>query len=135
MNLDIKNILRNFERRGGYELLDCLLRLAILVLLVVVLFQRGCESTDDYVGKDIINKRKQVEKELDILIEMTKDIENSQLKMDSLQSSIYKELTNFEKLLTENIYETDSTLIIIRNTPLDSILSGIPEYSGDNGGL
>jgi hypothetical protein len=135
MNLDIKNILRNFERRGGYKLLDCLLRLAILVLLVVVLFQRGCESSDDYVGKDIINKRKQVEKELDILIEMTKDIENSQLKMDSLQSSIYKELTNFEKLLTENIYETDSTLIIIRNTPLDSILSGIPEYSGDNGGL
>ena len=54
--------------------------------------------------------------------------------MDSLQISIYNELTNFENLLTENIYETDSTLIIIRNTPLDSILSGTLNI-GDNGGL
>jgi len=103
--------------------------------LIGILFTKGCNSKDSYIDQDIINKRKKVEQELDALLEMTKDIKSSQSKMDSLQISIYNELTNFENLLTENIYETDSTLIIIRNTPLDSILSGIPEYSGDNGGL
>ena len=135
MNLDIKNILRNFKERGGYQVLDLLLRVSILLILIGILSTKGCNSKDSYIDQDIINKRKKVEKELDALLEMTEDIKNSQSKMDSLQISIYTELTNFENLLTENIYETDSTLIIIRNTPLDSILSGIPEYSGDNGGL
>jgi len=135
MNFDIKEILRKFDERGGYAIMDCLLRLSILCILIGILFTKGCNSKDSYIDQDIINKRKEVEKELDALLEMTKNIKNSQSKMDSLQISIYNELTNFENLLTENIYETDSTLIIIRNTPLDSILSGIPEYSGDNGGL
>tara|TARA_R100000734_G_C3317618_1_gene110942 strand:- start:2951 stop:3358 length:408 start_codon:yes stop_codon:yes gene_type:complete len=135
MNLDIKNILRNFKERGGYQVLDFLLRVSILLILIGILLTKGCNFKDSYIDQDIINKRKKVEKELDALLEMTEDIKSSQSKMDSLQISIYTELTNFENLLTENIYETDSTLIIIRNTPLDSILSGIPEYSGDNGGL
>jgi alpha-N-acetylglucosamine transferase len=135
MNLDIKNILRNFKERGGHQILDLLLRVSILLILIGILLTKGCNSKDSYIDQDIINKRKKVEKELDALLEMTEDIKSSQSKMDSLQISIYNELTNFENLLTENIYETDSTLIIIRNTPLDSILSGIPEYSGDNGGL
>ncbi len=135
MNLDINNILRNFKERGGYQVLDLLLRVSILLILIGILLTKGCNSKDSYIDQDIINKRKKVEKELDALLEMTEDIKSSQSKMDSLQISIYNELTNFENLLTENIYETDSTLIIIRNTPLDSILSGIPEYSGDNGGL
>ena len=135
MNLDINNILRNFKERGGHQILDLLLRVSILLILIGILLTKGCNSKDSYIDQDIINKRKKVEKELDALLEMTEDIKSSQSKMDSLQISIYNELTNFENLLTENIYETDSTLIIIRNTPLDSILSGIPEYSGDNGGL
>jgi hypothetical protein len=135
MNLDIKNILRKFEERGGAKILDFLLRLSILCILIGILFTKGCNSKDSYIDQDIINKRNKVEKELDALLEMTKDIKSSQSKMDSLQISIYTELTNFENLLTENIYETDSTLIIIRNTSVDSILSGIPEYSGDSGGL
>ena len=135
MNFDIKEILRKFDERGGYAIMDFLLRVLILIILVGILSTKGCNSKDGYIDQDIINKRKKVEKELDALLEMTNDIKSSQSKMDSLQLSIYNELTNFENLLTENIYETDSTLIIIRNTPLDSILSGIPEYSGDNGGL
>ena len=135
MNFDIKEILRKFDERGGYAIMDFLLRVLILIILVGILSTKGCNSKDSYIDQDIINKRKKVEKELDALLEMTNDIKSSQSKMDSLQLSIYNELTNFENLLTENIYETDSTLIIIRNTPLDSILSGIPEYSGDNGGL
>jgi len=135
MNLDIKNILRKFEERGGNKILDFLLRLSILCILIGILFTKGCNSKDSYIDKDIINKRKKVEKELDALLEMTKDIKSSQSKMDSLQVNIYNELNNFENLLTKNIYETDSTLIIIRNTSVDSILSGIPEYSGDSGGL
>jgi hypothetical protein len=135
MNFDIKEILRKFDERGGYAIMDFLLRVLILIILVGILSIKGCNSKDGYIDQDIINKRRKVEKELDALLEMTNDIKSSQSKMDSLQLSIYNELTNFENLLTENIYETDSTLIIIRNTPLDSILSGIPEYSGDNGGL
>ena len=135
MNFDIKEILRKFDERGGYAIMDFLLRVLILIILVGILSIKGCNSKDGYIDQDIINKRRKVEKELDALLEMTNDIKSSQSKMDSLQLSIYNELTKFENLLTENIYETDSTLIIIRNTPLDSILSGIPEYSGDNGGL
>ena len=58
-----------------------------------------------------------------------------QVKLDSLQLNIYSELNQFENLLTRNIYETDSTLIIIRNTDIDSLLSNIPEYRGGDGGL
>ena len=133
MNFDIKDILRKFEDRGVGKLLDFLLRTTILIILIVILSTKSCNSEVGY--QEIIRKKEKVEEQLDALLKSTKDIEKIQVKLDSLQSNIYSELNEFENLLTRNIYETDSTLIIIRNTDIDSLLSDIPEYRGGDGGL
>ena len=135
MNFDIKDILRKFEDRGVGKLLDFLLRTTILIILIVILSTKSCNSEVGYLDQEIIKKKEQVEEQLDALLKSTKDIEKIQVKLDSLQSNIYSELNEFENLLTRNIYETDSTLIIIRNTDIDSLLSDIPEYRGGDGGL
>ena len=127
MNFDIKDILG--------KLLDFLLRTAILTILIVILSARSCNSEVSYLDQEIIKKKEKVEEQLDALLKSTKDIEKMQVKLDSLQLNIYSELNQFENLLTRNIYETDSTLIIIRNTDIDSLLSNIPEYRGGDGGL
>ncbi len=135
MNFDIKDILRKFEDRGVGKILDFLLRTTILIILIVILSTRSCNSEVSYLDQEIIRKKEKVEEQLDALLKSTKDIEKIQVKLDSLQSNIYSELNEFENLLTRNIYETDSTLIIIRNTDIDSLLSDIPEYRGGDGGL
>lgn len=135
MNFDIKDILRKFEDRGVGKLLDFLLRTTILIILIVILSTKSCNSEVGYLDQEIIKKKEKVEEQLDALLKSTKDIEKIQVKLDSLQSNIYSELNEFENLLTRNIYETDSTLIIIRNTDIDSLLSDIPEYRGGDGGL
>jgi len=135
MNFDIKDILRKFEDRGVGKLLDFLLRTTILIILIVILSTKSCNSEVSYLDQEIIKKKEKVEEQLDALLKSTKDIEKIQVKLDSLQSNIYSELNEFENLLTRNIYETDSTLIIIRNTDIDSLLSDIPEYRGGDGGL
>ena len=135
MNFDIKDILLKLEARGLGKLLDFLLRTAILTMLIVILSARSCNSEVSYLDQEIIKKKEKVEEQLDALLKSTKDIEKMQVKLDSLQLNIYSELNQFENLLTRNIYETDSTLIIIRNTDIDSLLSNIPEYRGGDGGL
>lgn len=135
MNFDIKDILRKFEDRGVGKILDFLLRTTILIILIVILSTKSCNSEVGYLDQEIIKKKEKVEEQLDALLKSTKDIEKIQVKLDSLQSNIYSELNEFENLLTRNIYETDSTLIIIRNTDIDSLLSDIPEYRGGDGGL
>jgi hypothetical protein len=135
MNFDIKDILLKLEARGLGKLLDFLLRTAILTILIVILSARSCNSEVSYLDQEIIKKKEKVEEQLDALLKSTKDIEKMQVKLDSLQLNIYSELNQFENLLTRNIYETDSTLIIIRNTDIDSLLSNIPEYRGGDGGL
>mgnify|MGYP003146688353 FL=1 len=135
MNFDIKDILLKLEARGLGKLLDFLLRTAILTILIVILSARSCNSEVSYLDQEIIKKKEKVEEQLDALLKSTKDVEKLQVKLDSLQSNIYSELNQFENLLTRNIYETDSTLIIIRNTDIDSLLSNIPEYRGGDGGL
>jgi len=135
MNFDIKHILLKLESRGVGKILDFLLRTTILIILIVILSTRSCNSEVSYLDQEIIKKKEKVEEQLDALLKSTKDIEKIQVKLDSLQSNIYSELNEFENLLTRNIYETDSTLIIIRNTDIDSLLSDIPEYRGGDGGL
>jgi predicted PurR-regulated permease PerM len=135
MNFDIKHILLKLESRGVGKILDFLLRTTILIILIVILSTRSCNSEVSYLDQEIIRKKEKVEEQLDALLKSTKDIEKIQVKLDSLQSNIYSELNEFENLLTRNIYETDSTLIIIRNTDIDSLLSDIPEYRGGDGGL
>ena len=135
MNFDIKDILLKLEARGLGKLLDFLLRTAILIILIVILSTKSCNSGGSYLDQEIIKKKEKVEEQLDALLKSTKDVEKLQVKLDSLQSNIYSELNQFENLLTKNIYETDSTLIIIRNTDIDSLLSNIPEYRGGDGGL
>tara|TARA_B100000963_G_C22526830_1_gene625711 strand:+ start:198 stop:605 length:408 start_codon:yes stop_codon:yes gene_type:complete len=135
MNFDIKDILLKLESRGVGKILDFLLRTAILIILTIILSTRSCNSDVSYLDQEIIKKREKVEEQLDALLKSTKDIEKLQVKLDSLQSNIYSELNQFENLLTRNIYETDSTLIIISNTNIDSLLSNIPEYRGGDGGL
>jgi len=129
MNFDIKDILLKLEARGLGKLLDFLLRTAILTILIVILSARSCNSEVSYLDQEIIKKKEKVEEQLDALLKSTKDVEKLQVKLDSLQSNIYSELNQFENLLT------DSTLIIIRNTDIDSLLSNIPEYRGGDGGL
>ncbi len=135
MNFDIKDILLKLESRGVGKILDFLLRTAILIILTIILSTRSCNSDVSYLDQEIIKKREKVEEQLDALLKSTKDVEKLQVKLDSLQSNIYSELNQFENLLTRNIYETDSTLIIISNTNIDSLLSNIPEYRGGDGGL
>lgn len=135
MNFDIKDILLKLEARGVGKILDFLLRTTILIILIVILSTRSCNSEVSYLDQEIIKKKEKVEEQLDALLKSTKDIEKMQVKLDSLQLNIYSELNQFENLLTRNIYETDSTLIIIRNTDIDSLLSNIPEYRGGDGGL
>jgi len=135
MNFDIKDILLKLEARGLGKLLDFLLRTAILIILIVILSARSCNSGGSYLDQEIIKKKEKVEEQLDALLKSTKNIEKMQVKLDSLQLNIYSELNQFENLLTRNIYETDSTLIIIRNTDIDSLLSNIPEYRRGDGGL
>ncbi len=135
MNFDIKDILLKLEARGLSKLLDFLLRASILIILILILSTKSCNSEGSYLDQEIIKKKEKVEEQLDALLKSTKDIEKMQVKLDSLQLNIYSELNQFENLLTRNIYETDSTLIIIRNTDIDSLLSNIPEYRGGDGGL
>ena len=104
--------------------------LSILLIFTVI----GVVSFNIYENKKTKKRKESLEKveitlqKLNILKSLSDTIN---VDLDSSKKHIKVLLTDYKNLITTNHYENDSNLTYINNVHIDTLLSRLPEFSGE----
>ena len=106
----------------------------LVILILSFLTGLGIFIYDKYEEKktqELQNKRKEIENDFLELEGLITESDTISSRVDTSKKSVQIKLQNYRELIQKNHYENDSELIFINNVHIDTLLSRLPEFSGE----